>query len=203
MGATLTVNSGTSEMVRLVANELVLETMAQNIYIVPPKGEYEFMITGYALPFIVNKKPEHCKPGEPTTVAKTRVEFTIIGGKGDGRMFTQYWTYSINDRATLGKFLRKMNVDLTPDKDGNWDLDRMIGYTGTGYITPSETLDEQGKPKYPNLAIDSVEGKSPPKQAYTITLDASASTPTQPARESENSTSNGHAPATGDDGWPS
>lgn len=189
MGATLTVNEGTSEMIRLVGDQLMQETSQRNLYTVPPKGEYEFMVTGYALPFEM-AKGEQFGGGMQTM---TRVEFTIIEGKGKGRMWTELYGFSIGEKANLGKLLRKLKVDLSPDDKGEWDLDRAIGYTGKGYGVPSEKLGEDGKPKYFKLSLDTVEPVAAPEQKYSIQI---------MTREPAGATaSNGHGAAATDDGW--
>lgn len=194
MGATLTVNQTTSEMIRLVNGQLVQESAQPNIYVVPPRGEYTFKVTGYALPFQMKKDPKYVKPGEPETQTMTRIEFTITEGKGIGKMFTQMWGFAIGERANLGKFCRAMGVDLTPDDNGAWDLDRLIGYEGKGYVTPSEKLDEAGRPKYANLSLDTVEGTAKPDREYRITI-------TEKAPATNGNGSNGHH-AADNDGWP-
>lgn len=188
MGVQMEVKQQASVMIRKVGDKLVKETRAGNIYVVPPKGEYQFEVTGYALPFEMPKSEEY----GGGTQTMTRVEFTIIDGKGAGKMFDQMWGFSNGPKSNLGRFLRAMKVDLTPI-DGSWDLDRMIGYTGSGYVTPSDNLGDDGKPKYARLSLDTVEGIAAPERAYTFDGDL----------EDVLASSNGHEPAAdaGDDGW--
>jgi hypothetical protein len=190
MGATLTVNETSSEMIRLVGNELVQETSQRNLYTVPPKGEYEFMITGYALPFEMAKSEQY--GGGMQTM--TRLEFTIAEGKGAGKMWTELFGFSIGEKANLGRLLRKLKVDLSPDASGNWDLDRAVGYVGKGYGVPSDKLDEDtGKPKYFRLSLDTVEPVSAPERPYSITIET---------REPVGAAAgNGNTAPAADDGW--
>lgn len=187
MGATLTVNEGTSEMVRLIGDQLIQESAQRNLYVVPPKGEYEFQITGYALPFEMAKAEQY----GGGTQTMTRIEFTITEGKGKGKMWTELFGFSIGEKANLGKLLRKLKVDLAADANGKWDLDRAIGYTGRGYVVPSDKLDDEGKPKYARLSLDTVEPVSAPAQAYSIEIETR-----EPVGAAA---SNGSTPA--DDGW--
>lgn len=189
MGATLTVNETSSEMIRLVGDQLVQETSQRNLYTVPPKGEYEFKITGYALPFEMAKSEQY----GGGTQTMTRIEFTITEGKGTGKMWTELFGFSIGEKANLGRLLRKLEVDLTPDDAGKWDLDRAIGYTGRGYGVPSDKLDEYGKPRYFRLSLDTVEAVSAPEKPYSIQIE------TREPVGAAATNGNGHAPA--DDGW--
>lgn len=199
MGATLTVNETTSKMVRLVNGKLVVEEGQRNLYIVPPKGEYEWEITGYALPFEMKKSAMFIKPGESEYATKTRLEITITSGKGAGKMFTEMFGFSIGARSTLGKLLRALNVSLEPDAvTRQWDLDRVIGYKGKSYVTHGADsngavkLDDQGKPKYASIVIDTVEALGGPERPYSINIDEEDLTPQR--QESAASAS--------DDGWP-
>ena len=188
MGATLTVNQGSTQMVRLVNDELVQEEGQRNLYIVPPKGEYVFTITGYALPFELAKAEQYGGGMQKMT----RLEFTITEGKGAGRMWTEMFGFSIGPKSNLGNLLRRLNVDLTPDDSGTWDLDRAVGYRGKGYVVPSDKLDDAGKPKYARLSIATVEPLGAPERAYSITI-------TEPEAKPA-SNGNGHA-AHDNDGW--
>lgn len=191
MGATLTINEGSTQMVRLVGDELVQEDAQRNLYTIPPKGEYEFMITGYALPFEMAIEEQYRQPGRPDRQTMTRLEFTITEGKGKGKMFTVLLGFSLGPKSNLGRFLRQLDVDLSPDDRGQWDLDRAIGYRGKGYFIPSEKLDETGKPKYVKLALDTgYKQLGAPERAYSIEITEAA-----PATNG-----NGHKAAS-DDGW--
>jgi hypothetical protein len=201
MGATLTINETTSKMVRLVSGKLVVEDGQRNLYIVPPKGEYEWEITGYALPFEMKKSAQFIKPGESEYATKTRLEITITSGKGAGKMFTEMFGFSIGPRSTLGKLLRALNVSLEPDAvTRQWDLDRVIGYKGKSYVTHGQDatgavkLDDQGKPKYTSIVIDTVEALGAPERPYSIDISDEDLTP-QRAESAASSTST-------DDGWP-
>lgn len=202
MGATLTVNETTSKMVRLVNGKLVIEDGQRNLYMVPPKGEYEWEITGYALPFEMKKSAQFIKPGESEYATKTRLEVTITSGKGVGKMFTEMYGFSIGPRSTLGKLLRALNVSLAPDPvTREWDLDRVIGYKGKSYVTHgmdasgAVKLDDQGKPKYANIVIDTVEALGAPENPYSISIDPADLEPAQAHEPAA------HA-AQDDDGWP-
>lgn len=195
MGVQIETKQQQSVMIRKVGDKLVKEEAVQNLYIVPPKGEYQFEVTGYALPFEMPKAEEF----GGGTQAMTRVEFTIADGKGKGKMFTQLWGFSIGPKSNLGRFCRLMKMDLTP-ANGSWDLDNMIGYTGSGYLTPSETLGDDGKPKYVKLSLDTVEGVSAPERSYSFDGDLSEAGTLREGPKS-NGHSNGTA-AAADDGWP-
>lgn len=169
MGATLTVTETTTEMVHLKGGALVQEESEREWYMVPPKAEYEFEITGYAVPFEMKVSEEY----GGGTQTKTRLEFTIKGGKGDGKRFTDMFTFSIGPKSNLGALLRRLNVSLDPDPETRqWDLDRVIGYKGKGYVTHGADklgvvkLDEKNKPKYAKLVLDTVEAVAAPTTAY-------------------------------------
>lgn len=189
MGVQMEVKQQASTMIRKVGDKLRKEDRTANLYMVPPKGEYQFEVTGYALPFEMPKAEEYGGGMQ----MMTRVEFTITDGKGKGKMFDQLWGFSLGPKSNLGRFLRSMKVDLTP-VDGSWDMDRMIGYVGSGYVTPGEALGDDGKPKYAKLSLDTVEGISAPETAYAFQGDL----------DEVPVSSNGHgAPASeSEDGWP-
>lgn len=204
MGATLTVNETSTQMVRLVGGKLVQEAAQRNIYVVPPKGEYAFEITGYALPFDMPKAEQY--GGGMQTM--TRLEFTITEGKGIGKMWTELLGFSIGEKSNLGKLLRKLNVDLNPNERGEWDLDRAVGYRGKGYVVPSDKLDDMGKPKYARLSIDTVEPLGAPEQPYSIQImerepvEASVEKGFVGMRVAANGNGNGNGNhAASDDGW--
>lgn len=190
MGATIQVGQQSSEMIRLVGGKLVKETSAANLYIVPPKGEYQFEVTGYALPFEMPKSADY--GGGMQTM--TRVEFTIVDGKGKGKMFTQLWGFTIGEKSNLGKFCRRMKIPM-PNPGETWDLDNMIGYVGTGYVTPGDDVGTDGKPKYAKLSLDTVEGVSAPERGYSFAGEIETA-------PSSNGHSNGNGAAETDDGWP-
>jgi hypothetical protein len=197
MGATLTITESTNEMIRLVGDQLVQETSQQNLYVVPPAGEYEFMITGYALPFQMRKQPQHIRPGESEFATKTRIEFTITEGKGKGKMFTDLYTFSLGAQAHLGNLLRRLKVNLEPNARGEWDLDNAIGYVGKGYVTASEKLDENtGKPKYAYLAVDTVSPVRAPEKPYSIVIETR-----EPVGSPIDRAAARHGNAPADDGW--
>lgn len=197
MGVEIEVRQQSSEMIRLVGGKLVKETSAQNIYMVPPKGEYQFEITGYAPPFQMKKDPKYVKEGESEFQTMTRVEFTITEGKGKGHMFTQLWGFSVGEKSNLGKFLKAMNIPVP--SVGKWDLDNIVGYVGTGYVTPSDTLGTDGKAKYARLSLDTVSGVSAPEKPYRF--DGEFTQAVAASNGHSNGNGNGQA-ASSNDGWP-
>jgi hypothetical protein len=205
MGVAINVNTGSSKMVRLVAGKLVLEESQNNIYIIPPKGECDWMITGYQLPFKMKKAPQHIKEGESEYAEKTRLEFTVEGGPGDGRMFRVLYGFALGPRATLGKFCRALGVEL----GDSFDLDNLIGYRGHSFAGPATDatgnvlLDDNKKPAYASISMDDrFRVISPPAQPYFIDLSGVDTTSSTPA---SSGATNGHVESTGDDagdGWP-
>jgi hypothetical protein len=183
MGVAIETNQQSSKMIRLVAGKLVLEESQRNIYVVPPKGEYDWSITGYSLPFKMKKSPQFIKEGESEFAEKTRVEFTIDGGPGNGRMFTILYGWALGSRAVLGKLCRALGVDLSVTP---FDMDQIIGYRGHSYVghaldmSGAVKLNEQGKPAYAEIAIDDrFVALGPPATPYFIDLsgmDTGAST---------------------------
>jgi hypothetical protein len=199
MGVAIEVNQGASKMVRLINGKLELEESQRTIYRVPPKGEYDWTITGYALPFKMRKSPQFIKEGESEFAEKTRLEFTIDGGPGNGRMFTEMYGWALGPRAALGKLLRALAVDLgrTP-----FDMDFVIGYRGHSYVghatdaAGAVKLDDQGKPAYAQVVIDDrFRPIGAPEQSYFIDLSSIASDAAGPTSTKE---TNGAT----DDGWP-
>jgi hypothetical protein len=205
MGVAIDVNKGSSKMVRLVGGKLVLEESQNNIYIIPPKGECDWTITGYQLPFKMKKAPQHIKEGESEYAEKTRLEFTVDGGPGDGRMFRVLYGFALGPRATLGKFCRALGVEL----GDSFDLDNLIGYRGHSFAGPATDatgnvlLDDNKKPAYANILVDDrFHVISPPEKPYFIDLSGvDTSSPTPASNGTANG--NGHVEsASGDDGWP-
>lgn len=195
MGVAVAVNEQTSEMVRLVDGKLVKETQQRNLYVVPPMGEYEWEITGYSLPFQMRKNPSFVKPGESEFQTKVRIEFTIRGGKGDGRMFTDMYTLSLGQQATFGKLLRALNVDLS-SPNGSWDLDMCIGYRGRSYVTHGKDANgaikvgDDKKPLYAQVVIETVQPVAAPERPYSFNETLSATPAPAPASSAS------------DDDWP-
>lgn len=194
MGASLTVNdtATANKMVRLVDGKLIVQDAPVGLYIVPPKaGTLDWKITGYALPFEMKRSPKFMKPGQSEYQTKTRLEFTITSGGGAGKMFTEMYSFSIGTQATLGKLCRKLEVDLTPDPiTHEWDLDRLIGYEGRSYVghgkdeTGAVKLDDNKRPKYAQIVVDTVEPMGKPDQVYSIQIDPKDLEPTRPAESS-------------------
>ena len=194
MGVQLEVKQQTTTMIRLVGDKLRKETRVANLYIVPPKGEYEFDITGYALPFEIKRDQQYMKEGDSEYQTMTRIEFTITSGKGAGKMFDQMWGLKIGPKSNLGRCCQAMNIPIP--KTGNFDLDSIIGYGGKGYVIPGETLGDDGKPRYAKLSLDTVEGTHAPERAYTF----------EGELDDEPVSSNGHEASSqsqeSEDGWP-
>lgn len=170
MGATINVNESQSEMIRLVGGKLVKEVTQSNLYIIPAVGEYEWEVTGYALPFELPKAAEY----GGGTQTKTRIEFTILSGPSKG-MFLDMYTYSIGEKSKLGMLFRSIGVDLTA-VDGRWDLDRCIGYRGKSYVAHAKDaagqvkLGKTGQP-YPTVVVSTATGTGKPNTAYHYELD--------------------------------
>lgn len=185
MGVVLTVNENKTEMIRLVGDKLVKEEAQRNLYVIPPKnGEYEFTITGYALPF-------EMRSDEYGVQTKTKLELTMK----NGQMVQCMFGFSIGPKSNLGEVLRRLGVDMAPDpKKGGWDLDACIGYSGKGYFNLSDKLDDTGKPKYVNLVPKSVEPIGKPEKKYSFDETITDVIPAATASSNGN-----HAPA--DDGW--
>lgn len=180
-------------MVRKVGDKLVKEDRRGELYIVPPKGEYELEITGYALPFEMARAIEY----GGGTQTMTRLELTITSDKGKGKMFDLLYGCSMGQRSNLGKLLRRANVDLTPI-NGSFDLDRVIGYKFRSFAGPATDSSgnvktgDDGKPKYAQVVVDTVEPVSKPERAWSIEI-----TDEDLARNSQPK----DAPEAADDGW--
>lgn len=174
MGVAIEVNQGSSKMVRLVGEKLVLEESQNNIYRVPKSGlECDWTITGYQLPFKMKKAAQHIKPGESEYADKTRIEFTIEGGPADGVMFRVLYGFALGPRANLGKLCRALKVEL----GDRFDLDNLVGIRGHSYVGPATDasgavlLDDNGKPAYATVTIDDrFRLVSAPSKPYFIDL---------------------------------
>jgi hypothetical protein len=182
MGVAIEVNQGSSKMVRLVGGKLVLEESQNNIYRVPKTGmECDWTITGYQLPFKMKNNPKWVAEGAAEYVEKTRLEFTIEGGPADGVLFRVLFGFALGPRAGLGKFCRKLGVELGT----NFDLDNLVGIRGHSYAGPATDatgavlLDDQGKPAYVGIPLDDrFRFVSAPEKPYFIDLsDVDTSTP--------------------------
>ena len=134
---------------RLVGGKIVVEEMQRNLYGVPKDGEYTLEITGIAEPFEMTSELYG-------TQAKTRVEYTIRGGKGDGRMFTDLYTWSLGAKSNLGKIATAALGGVAPNV-GQFELENLLGKQVKAYVTQSERLDDNGKPLFAKVTIDTVK----------------------------------------------
>lgn len=192
MGVSLTTGTLERKMVRLVGDDLCVETVADNLYAVPPQGEYEFTITGYALPFELPKAAEY----GGGTQTMTRLELTFKNGK----MTTLLFGFSIGPRSNLRKFLDAVGVDMSPDERGRWDLDYAIGYKAKGLFKPSDKLNNEGKPKFAIVATEFITPVAAPPKRYSIELSEEQQQPTPYQAPATNGNGhNGHHAT--DDGW--
>lgn len=121
-------------------------------YTVPPEGTYDLEITGFAKPFEMTSELY----GESV---KTRVEFAIVAGKGNGHRFTDLYTWTVGPKSNLGKLIGKARGMEIPK--GSVDVVELIlprpPIRLTAYVSNSEDRDDQGRPKYARVVLDSVK----------------------------------------------
>ncbi len=147
-----------SNIVRKDANgALVITESKREDYAVPPEGEYEWEITGFAEPFEMAKAAEF--GGGMQT--KTRLEFTILSGKGQGRKFNQMFTWSVGAKATLGQLIAKVRGQGLSSGE-SFDLTDLLGMKGKSYVNHSLDLGGKvktgpdGKPLYAEVAVKTI-----------------------------------------------
>ena len=141
---------------RLVDGEIVTEEMQRNLYGVPPAGEYTLEVTGVTDTF----QTEY----EGQTRDNLRVEFTIRGGKLEGRMIAPMFGATLGPRSHLTKIATAAWGDEIPS--GDFELLDLVGGRIKAYCVPSESIDEYTKkPKYVKVSIDTVRGVRPARQA--------------------------------------
>jgi hypothetical protein len=147
-----------SNIVRKTASgALSITESKREDYSVPPEGEYEWEITGFAEPFEMAKSAEF--GGGMQT--KTRLEFTILSGKGQGRKFNQMFTWSVGSKATLGQLIAKVRGQGVGLGE-TFELTDLIGMKAKSYVNHSVDLGghiktgPDGKPLYAEVAIKTI-----------------------------------------------
>lgn len=115
---------------------------------VPPRGEYTLKVVAFAEPF------EHTseKWGVKT---KTRLKLQIQGGPGDGRYFSTMVGWSIGPNSNLGRVYRAV-TGKEVDRGGEYNVTEILNGTFSAYVTGSDELNEEGKPRYANVSWDTV-----------------------------------------------
>lgn len=110
---------------------------------VPPRGTFTLKLAGIAEKRNEpNKFYDPSKPGQRQYVDKTWVEFEIVGGKGNltGRWFSNKWTWSLNEKATMGKFVLAM---LGTDPPKQYNVLQLLGKQFEAMVNPkSDTYAE-------------------------------------------------------------
>jgi hypothetical protein len=139
------------------------EPIVRNLYIVPPLGQYRLRILRIAKPFDMPKSDQFGGGAQ----RMTRLELQIIGGKGNGKKVAPMVSLSIGRRAILGQVIRAAERrELDPGEQ--YDLFNLIGKEFMATLRPSESVGEDGKPKYSKL----VDGTIMPVQADDETWEA-------------------------------
>lgn len=158
---TYTITAGTggaaNVMVRKTEKGDLFQTESERSdYTTPPEGEYDLEITAFAEPFEM-PKAEQFGGGMQT---KTRLEFTIVSGKGKGKKFAPMYTWSVGSKATLGQLIAKIKGGfVAPGED--FDIGSLIGVKLRAYVNHAlgqdgrVKLDQAGKP-YPELSVKTV-----------------------------------------------
>lgn len=158
---TLTASAGGVANVMLRKNEkgdLYQTESERSDYTAPPEGEYELEITAFAEPFEMPKAEEY--GGGMQT--KTRLEFTVLSGKGKGKKFAPMYTWTVGAKSTLGQLIAKLRgAPVAPGED--FDIADLIGTKFKAYVNHAinkksgqKSLDNTGKP-YPEITIPTIK----------------------------------------------
>jgi hypothetical protein len=130
-------------------------------YLVPPAGEYTLRIVGFAKPFEMTSE----KYGTST---KTRIEFEIASEKGRGKRFTGLYTWTVGEKANLGKLIRRARGIEIPK--GSIDVADLIlpvpPIEFVCFVSNSDDLDDAGRPKYADVVLESVKAAGAERPAY-------------------------------------
>jgi hypothetical protein len=130
---------------------------------VPPRMEYHLRITGFAVPF---DQPNFFKGSinkagmvdERDTVKKTKIDFQIV--KRDGTLGAHVliwcpWPQSLSPNSNLGRlFLAATQRDER--SAGTASVTDMIGRDVRVMLMPSKSLNNEGQPKYAEIAWDTL-----------------------------------------------
>lgn len=143
------------------AGNIVKAESKREDYSVPPAGQFDLEITGFAEPFQMARAAEF-GGGEQTM---TRLEFLIHGPKGAGRKFTQMVGLSFGPKSKLGGIYGGARGKPI-DKGEEIDMINMIGLRFSSFVAHDKNqsgavkVDAEGKPLYASVVIDTIVPKA-------------------------------------------
>lgn len=143
------------------AGDPVYEETDRKVYVVPTRGEYTLMVTGFSRPWEEEKKKEYQKEGQNNMTTKTNLEIEIVEGRGKGKRFLwSFQTFSLacgDNPANLARVYMAavLNGEKIP-RGKQVFFEDMFHKPFIGYVVPSESVDDKGKPKYAAISKDSI-----------------------------------------------
>lgn len=147
---------------------LVYEEAAYSDYTVPAKGEYRLKVTGLGEPFEDEIPVQYRREGGPTTSMKTRVEFTIVGGRHDGqKVLISYLTLSLSSGGKSGRPANLFLIFQAACPEGGSDPGDMLGRELYAYLKPSDARRDDGTPKYTVMSYDTCSPVEPESGGMT------------------------------------
>jgi hypothetical protein len=158
-------NSGPVEMFRGevdVNGDPVFEMTERTAYIVPPRGEYTLMVTGFSRPWEEEKKKEYQKEGQNPMTTKTHLELEIVEGRGKGKRFLwSFQTFSLScgeNPANIARIYMAgvLNGEKIP-RGKQAFFEEIFGKPFISYVVPSDATDDKGKPRYATLSKDTIK----------------------------------------------
>lgn len=153
------------------AGDPIYTTTERASYIVPAKGEYRLKVTGFSRPWEEEKKKEYQKEGQNPMTTKTHLELEIADGRGKGKRFLwSFQTFSLasgDNPANLARIYEAGVLNGGKIKRGSEVyFEEMFGKEFEAYVNVSDTVDEQGRPRYATLARETIAPVTNAKDDY-------------------------------------
>jgi hypothetical protein len=152
-----------TEMFRGQANSNgpVWEDVDMDSYVIPPTGDYDLRLVGFAKPYQQPISKEYQRKGGPTESTKTSLEFEIISEHGKGYRFLWNfitWSLAMGTRGNPSHMGRiyKAGVLKGGNPDGPLAFENLIGCEFHAHVVASEDWDDEGNPKYCTIEPKSI-----------------------------------------------
>jgi hypothetical protein len=166
--------SGPVEMFRGevdASGDPIFTTTERTAYIVPAKGVYRLKVTGFSKPWDEEKKKEYQKEGQNPMTTKTHLELEIADGRGKGKRFLwSFQTFSLSsgdNPANLARIYEAGVLKGDRIKRGQKVFfEEMFGQEFEAYVNVSDTVDEQGRPRYATLARETIKAVAAEGEEY-------------------------------------
>lgn len=159
---------GPGEFVRGIASDggVIVVPMTMDEWMdcrVPPRNQYRLRIQGFQVPFdqpntFKGSVGQNGKIDERDTVTKTKIDFQIV--KDDGTLGPHVliwcgWPNSLTSNSNLGK-LYFAATEGDDSAGGRVQVPDMIGRDVQAMLMPSTSLNNEGRPKYAQIAWDTL-----------------------------------------------